>query len=249
MAHVAFARHLRERLPPGVDEDTALGAVALPDLYLACGCMLGDRRALATFRARFGPAVRAAIARAAPSSEVDDLQQQVMTSLFVGERPKIGKYSGRGQLSTWVQTVASREAISAMRKKRPAVVEDDVIIQQAIESDDPELEALKRRYRAEFKQAFQRAFSELEPRQRNLLRHEYIDGMSIERISKLYSVHRVTASRWRSEIRRALLTRTRAIFEQDFRVSADQMKSIMRLLKSQMDVSLSRLLRTPTPEP
>jgi RNA polymerase sigma-70 factor (ECF subfamily) len=61
--------------------------------------------------------------------------------------------------------------------------------------DDPELEYLKRTYRAEIRQAFEEAARGLEPEERNLLRDHYAHGLSIDRIAVVHGFHRATAAR------------------------------------------------------
>jgi len=178
--------------------------------------------------------------------------QQLMAKLFVGDGKRaaaITKYSGRGKLSAWVQSLATRHVHGRMRRRRPKTASSDALIERAIETDDPELDVLKRRYRAEFKSAFEQAFLRLTVRQRNLLRHEFIDGLSIDKLGALYGVHRATAARWRAQCRVALLEHTRAIFETEHRVSMGELDSIVRLIRSQLNVSLSRLLRQPESKP
>ncbi len=253
----AFLRHLGEHLAK--DEPfEALDKVAAADLYLACGCAHGEPAAIAAFKRTLWPALRAAVRLKASHEQVDDLCQQLMEKLFVAsaERPAtIGKYSGQGKLSTWIQVVAIRHVQEHLRKQHrrakaaPGAADSghdrqaEMLIERAIASDDPELETLKQRYRKELKQAFQRAFAELSVRQRNLLRQEFLDGLSIDQLGKMYGVHRATAARWRVACRATLLERTHQILASEFKLRERDMGSIVAMIESQLDVSLSRLLR------
>ena len=55
-------------------------------------------------------------------------------------------------------------------------------------------------------------------------------------------MHRSTVARWRADARDKLLAGTRRFFREQVRVSAGEFDSILRLIGSQLDVSLSRLL-------
>ncbi len=235
-----FAGYLRERL----DDDQPTPAQAA-DLYIACACARGVPAALEAFRQRFGPVLRHAIRRNAPDPQVDDLTQQVWVKLFADpERPVIAKYNGRGKLSTWLQTVATRHVLDALRRRDPpAPADDDALLEQAIATDDPEIESLKRSYRDAFKRGFQHAFALLSTRERNIIRHELVDGMNIDQIGALYGVHRATVARWRASCRQALLRQTLAYLEREHHVGRHEAASVMRLIESQLDVSLTRLLR------
>jgi RNA polymerase sigma-70 factor (ECF subfamily) len=101
---------------------------------------------------------------------------------------------------------------------------------------------LKQRYRGQFKDAFQQAFTMLSVRQRNVLRHQYIEGLNLDRIALLYDVARSTVAYWRSGARDELFKQTRAIFRKRVGASNDEFASIMRLIESQMEVSMSRIL-------
>jgi RNA polymerase sigma-70 factor (ECF subfamily) len=237
-----FLRHAARCLDEDADPE-ALAALHADDLYLACASALGDDAAVREIRKRWSPAIRHVVRRCGPAEHVDDLCQQIWAKLLVGDgKPALASYGGRGKLSTWLQSVATRHVLSFLRSREARPAADEDALERAIDADDPALEALKRRYRGEFKRAFQEAFRRLSPRQRNLLRHEFIDGLNIDRLGALYGVHRATAARWRAEARRALLEATRALFQEENRVSSTEMDSIQQLIASQLEVSITRLL-------
>lgn len=238
-----FLRYVGERL--GEREDALLGLLAA-DLFLACACSRGDETAINTFREAYMHKIRFALERNVPSEYVEDLAQGVMVKLFVStERrpPVIGKYAGRGKLGSWVQTIAVREGQSLLRKKRALPSDDiDMLVDKALDGVDAELLELKHRYRDEFKRAFEKAFGALELRERNLLRHEYLDGLNLERIAALYGTSRSTAHRWRSQARAALFEQTQKIFSDELGLDKDDFDSVIRLIESQYDLSLARIM-------
>jgi RNA polymerase sigma-70 factor (ECF subfamily) len=69
-----------------------------------------------------------------------------------------------------------------------------------------------------------------------------LDGASIDRIAAVHSVHRATAARWLERIRERLASGTRRLLQERLRVSRDELASLVRLIDSQLDLSLSTLL-------
>src|SRR5262245_9608168 len=80
----AFAGFLGERVPPGSDPLSWLGAVEANDLYLACALGAGDPVALKVFEREHLPRVVRQIARSeAESSFGDELKQALRERLLV----------------------------------------------------------------------------------------------------------------------------------------------------------------------
>lgn len=108
--------------------------------------------------------------------------------------------------------------------------------------DDPELAYMKATYRAAFKSAFQEALESLQSRERTLRKQQIVDGLGIDELGALYEVHRATAARWVAAAREKLLLRTWRAFIARVRITSDECESIMRMVRSQLDVSLHRRL-------
>jgi RNA polymerase sigma-70 factor (ECF subfamily) len=248
----AFFPYLGERLARQERFDDAIAHTDASDLYLACACASLDAGAIALFQRRFLPGVRATLGGLGAPALVEDVCQGLMTKLFTPRAdgaPGISQYQGRGELSAWLQIAATRDAYKLLAKERPRVDEIDLLTDRVIEAADPELEGHKRTYRAEFKKAFAVAFGRLTPRDRNLLRHEYIDGLNIDKIGALYGVHRATVARWRVKVRARLFKHTRQAFQSELALGPRDFDSIVRLIESQLDVSLQRLLDEDEAEP
>jgi RNA polymerase sigma-70 factor (ECF subfamily) len=175
---------------------------------------------------------------------VQEIKQRVRDTLFVGPDPRIRGYSGRGELRAWLRSVAVRQALKSMRDDRRggASAGDDALGAVADDSDDPELEHLKATYASEFNRALTDALGQLSPRERNVLKQSYLDGLSIDEIGALYRVHRATAARWIARARQVLMDETRDLLIARLQMTASEIGSVGRLVASQLDVSLSRLL-------
>jgi RNA polymerase sigma-70 factor (ECF subfamily) len=216
------------------------------DLELARACAAGDARAIAEVETRFAADVTRALARLRVDAALaDEIRQAVREKLFVGKdgkAPGIASYNGKGPLGAFLRAVVVHAAISAKRAQRHDH-DGDSAIGDAASDDDPELAGIRARYGASFKQAFYDALAELPPRDRNVLRLVYVDGLSVEQVALAYGVHRVSVSRWLGDAREQLHGRTRAILRDRLSLSATEMASVARLCLSQIDVSLDRLLR------
>jgi RNA polymerase sigma-70 factor, ECF subfamily len=235
-----FLNYLAERADHGV---TGVGSVA--DLYLACACVRQDANALAAFENRcIAGLVEALVRQDLPRDIVEDAVQNVRQKLLCappGAPSKIADYRGAGGLAGWVKVIAVREALQILRKQRPSAA-DDRLTEMPIDASNPELEHFRRVYAEEFREALLVALDGLTRRERNVLRYQYVYRMTIDQIGAVYHVHRVTASRWEVKARTTLLTKTRRRLMQRLDVSAEELESIMRIIQSQLDVSLLRHL-------
>jgi RNA polymerase sigma-70 factor, ECF subfamily len=248
LADEVFLPYLAQRLPDDTDAERALLEVKAADLYIACACASGDRGAHEAFERQFFPDIGTALARRDPScTQIEDLKQSIYQKLFLGDGehpPKITLYAGRGDLRSWLCVTAVRESIDLLRKgKKEEPVEELDLMDRTTPEGDQEIVYLKRIYREEFRSAFQSALASLSSRERNLLRHNLLDGLNIEQIGAIYNVHRATVARWIARARETLLAETRAALMQRLRVDQTEFESIMRLIQSRLDVSIHHFLK------
>ncbi|MEO7732666.1 MAG: transcriptional regulator [Kofleriaceae bacterium] len=224
----------------------ALATLEVADLYLACGCADGDPGALALFEARYGRVIERAIAAAgARPAERADLGQVVRQRILVeatGRPPRIASYGGSGTLAAWIRVVAAREVARGRARRTLEAGDADDALALRIAPDDPELAYVKRRYRAEFKHAFQRAVDGLERRDRLVLRQHTLDGLGIDQLAALHHVHRATAARWVASARDAVRIATQRALTDHLGLAPDELDSLIRMIRSELDVSLPRLL-------
>jgi RNA polymerase sigma-70 factor (ECF subfamily) len=219
------------------------------DLYLACACALGVEPALVAFDERYLSQVKVFLGRMKPTPTlIDDVQQALRVRLLVareGAVPRIAEYGGRGSLTSWVRVAAIRLALDALAEAgatRPLPDEDGAPLFDQLRGDDPELELIKERYRDEVNAALRDAFAALSAEQRNLLRLSYRDGRSIDEIGALLGTPRATVARWIAGAREAVLDEARRSLETRLRLTPSELQSLVELLRSQLHLSISRLL-------
>jgi RNA polymerase sigma-70 factor (ECF subfamily) len=237
-----FIAHVAERAPDASSIDSL--PPFLTDLYLACACEHQDAAALRHFDddvlAEATPILRRL---GLDDATADDVRQEVRVRLLVGEQdrpPRVTQFLGTGPLVQWVRAVAGRVALARIRRDKPSVELDEDLVDAAL---DPGLAAVKERYRGDFKAALHAAGAELPPRDRTVLRALVLDGASIGQIAAAHRVHRATASRWVSRLRRDLYIGTRRHLRNNLGLTDCDLDSLTQLIESQIEMSLSRLLR------
>lgn len=234
-----FVRHLARHCRHEGD----LVALAIEDLYLAHACAMREEGALRVLSKRLGTEVGRAMRRLqVDDDEADDVRLAVMHKLVVDDPPKIGSYAGKGSLDQWLAAVAAREAIGRRRTaaRRRGLL--DAAAEDLVPPADPELGFLKQHYRAHFKHAFAEAFAGLAPSDRTVLRHRFVDGLTLEQIAAAVGVHRATAARSLARIRGELLEETRRALHDRLGADGAEIDAVVRLIASNFEVSMQRLL-------
>jgi RNA polymerase sigma-70 factor (ECF subfamily) len=248
---VAFVNHLARHLPAG-DLLSTLSQVRIADLFLACACAGGDVAALQGFEETFSGELRIVKARLRKSAaEADDFAQGCRQRLFAPPRPKIGDYSGQGDLRNWLRVTLVRMLVDHQRSTRQRDAREQLSEPASPAFDVPtsehdmELDFLKQKYGAEFRAAFEQAAMALSPADRNLLRQHFSDGLTVDDIGALHNVHRATAARRVAKARAQLFDGTRRVLMNNLGLSRSELDSVMRMIESNVHVSVHRILNSP----
>lgn len=244
----AFVAYLSERAPESMTIAEWLERVHASDLFLAFACWQREDTALSTFEDTFGPGLDQALRKFGSTADLrDDARQILRERLFVGgpdQPPKIAAYSGRGALRSWLRITATRILLElSKREQKEPFADDEELLGLPSPDDDPETLHLKELYGAEFKSALERSITELPDRSRILLAQYHLDGLTIDQLGAQYRVHRMTAARWVAAARRDLLIATRRRLEDKLALSKEELDSVLRLIRSRLDLSISRVLR------
>ena len=229
-----------------VDDATTIAALHTDDLWLAAACVRGDAGAIATFERELVSSVPAMVARVGLSNELlDELVQRLRERLLVTTPTRsaaLAGYAGRGSLAGWLKVVAMREAI-ALAERSPWSVADG-LDRLVAPGHDPEFDHMRAHYGEAFHTALLVALDGLSARERDVLRGSLVERMSIDRIAELHQVHRATAARWLVAIREQIAGRTKDALMSSLAITPTECDSILRLLRSQLDITLgSRLAR------
>ena len=242
----AWIRMLAPLAPAPLDVEQPFGALAVTDHYLAFACGHGDPAAVAACDAMIVREAGLAAAGTRMHESVRDEAVQIVREALLAPRterpPAIRDYAARGALRAWIRVAVSRELIRlAKAQSRSAPLEERLLA--VSDAADPVLEQLKAKYRDQLADAFRIALAELPPRECTLLRYQLIDGLSIDEIGAIYRVHRATAARWIAKIREDLVDKTRTRMASALGIDTEEAASIVRLVQSQLDVSVIRHLK------
>jgi RNA polymerase sigma-70 factor (ECF subfamily) len=230
----------------GPDLAAALASAPAADLVLAAACTAQEPSAHAAFDAVLTEVDAAGASTRSPQDLVDDVKQVIRVQLLVprdGKPPGIAGYRGKGPLRGWVRITATRELIRHQRKRARETPSDRPLDEALGDAGDPLLSQLKAEYRTEFATALREAIAELDAEDRTLLRQQIVDQLSIDEIGAAFGVHRATAARWLQRARGSLVTVTRGRLAVRLKLPVDEIDSVIRLVQSQLDVSVIRYLR------
>lgn len=241
---VAFVRHLAshstEALPP---------VSHVPDLWIACACALGTSGAAAEFERTYRRLIEHSVARVNRAA-VDEGTQAVLVSLLVAEpgaRPRIAEYAGRAALKTWLVTVAANTTLNLHRRRDDQAHESLSGLAEQVANAEPEIALARARHSRDLDAALRDALQTLEKRQRVLLSVRHVQGLTLGEVATMYRTSRQTAGRMMAAAHEALLVETKRLLRQRLNLTETEFESLIALLRSQLEVSLVRLLEEPRP--
>ncbi len=236
-------------------ETNAGARLRFADLLLAEGCAKGDAKALAELERSVIPKVKQAIARIdGAAAFVDEALQAVRERLFTrldGAEPRVRQYTGEGPLANWARVAAMRIALNVKRAQQPAGEKDDggaSALEEPLPAASPELALMRATLADKFKVALQDALATLTPRDRNLLRLHFVDGLSLEALGTMVGAHKSTISRRLQKLQEVLVAESRAALQRRYGIRARELSSAMKLFSQQVHVSVRGVLGPVEPD-
>jgi RNA polymerase sigma-70 factor, ECF subfamily len=209
-------------------------------------------------RAIRGEAERAVRELRRPTWLADEVHQELAQRVLVpadGAAPRLAQYAGQAALGRWLGVAAARTALNLVRRdRRLAPLEennhDDDALAAAVGGDPaalpPELALVRDRYAREVEGAIRAAFAALDnPRDRNLLRLYYLERVGLDRLGQMFGVHGSTVSRWLAALRETIVDDTRHRLAEQLGMIGkfEDVDSLIRAVRSELDLTLSRILR------
>jgi RNA polymerase sigma-70 factor (ECF subfamily) len=238
-----FAAHLARCGAPVLD---VLSPLHTEDLYLACACLVGNAAALARLRSDSRAVVARYLGQVRGAAAIfEEVEQQLWNAVLVGtgDGPKLASFAGRGPLGSWIGVSAQRIALMILRHERvEARVRREAAAQHNLVADDPEMVAIKDRYRPQFQAALEIALGALDERETTLYRMYLVDGVGTAEIAVIYGVHAMTIRRWLAAARERVVEEAKRQLRANLPVSSGEFDSIARLLMSQLDLDISLVL-------
>ncbi|HKA91047.1 MAG TPA: hypothetical protein VKE22_25470 [Haliangiales bacterium] len=220
----------------------------LAELFLTCACARGDGNALAELERAFLPEVRRIVARRCRSDALVDEAMQILRATLLVPRgadpPEIADFTGAGPLAGWLRVAAVRIVLRFVRKEERSTPIEEVVADRLAALDDPELRYIRARYGDAVQVALREAWLETSTEDRNLLRYRYVDGYGVDQIAAVHRVHRATAARWVVRAEEALVAAAKRRLEIRYQVVANEMQSLLRLIRSHLLVSARTIFRS-----
>jgi RNA polymerase sigma-70 factor len=226
-------------------DQTSISAPAYPaDVYLCVACVSGHPVAHRSLEAKYFPTLASAILHVVGARPaVDDVLQEVRARLFVGHAPKLASYRGTGSLAGWLRQVAMRASLDYRREAGAQRYRLRKFFHEECASVKAQPEPT-----AEYghhppaicEQAWRRAVTSLPPRERQLLYHYFVLGLSIDALSPIYAVHRSTIARRMNRIIKRLRRQVHKMLSAHYSdLSSDELDALV--LRSCGDVELGEL--------
>jgi RNA polymerase sigma-70 factor (ECF subfamily) len=171
------------------DDEPALEAVVT-------GCQRGDRRAQHVLYERCHEPVFRLLVRMVGQQDAPDLLQQVFLRVFT----KIGQFSGRSDVLTWVYRLAINESLQFRRSRGRAHYE--------MPADEPIDPSLDPRLRTEQQELMERALAQLDPHLRAVFVLKEVEGLTYREIAATLGIKEGTVgsrlNQARAELRNIL---------------------------------------------
>ena len=262
LAFEPFSAHLQIHIP-GVlsakggakSRAEVLETLAVADLYLACACLRGMSSAIQVLEDHFLARLPSQLgSRRLSASVIDEVCQLMRIHLLVGTRemgPQLASYKGQGPLETWLRVSAVRMALKLSPSTAEFSEENVLESLAALPAPDPspEFELIRSRYQREFLLALRDAFKSLSPDQRHLLRLHFGEGLSTPVLGNLFRKNQSTIWRRLQDARNAVYEETKRLLRERLGLSSKDFMSLLLMLDSQLNLSLSQVLSEEEDEP
>jgi RNA polymerase sigma-70 factor (ECF subfamily) len=227
----------RERPWPDLSDE--LGA----DLYLAACCAFDTPGALQAFRTRMFPVV-AHEARPYDGSLpfAEEVYQRLSEVMFVGGPdglPKIRQYGGEGPLTKYIATAARRVALR-MATKSARFQGEEALVEHFSQIHSQETAILKLQHRDLFNRALAIGLRALSDRERLILRLNLNHRVSTTKLAAMYSVTQPTISRWIQRAARTIFKTVKELVCDELEIDTRELQSLLFLVRSQIEISISQ---------
>jgi RNA polymerase sigma-70 factor len=213
------------------------------DVYLAAAAAGGNDDAVRVFDSELLSELPRWLARLRLAGDVvEEVRQHLRAKLLVGPPPKLAQYRASGRLAAWVRMVAMRTALDMCEADPAMGGRLQTGEEPLLNALDQEQRLIRSQYGGLVEEALRDAVKQLSKRDRNLLRFHYVTGMTFEAIARTYHVNRSTAVRWIAAICDDLESAVRIRLWDQLGISPTEVRSLWQAVRSDVDVSISRLL-------
>jgi len=168
-----------------VNEPIALAMQTTTDEALIARIATGDRLAMQVLFARHHVRVYRFVLRLVRNEAT---AEDLISEVFLDVWRQAGKFEGRSAVSTWMLSIARFKALSSMRKRQDAELDDETAEQVEDDSDDPETALAKKDKGAQLRQAL----TALSPEHREIIDLVYYHEKSVEEVAGIVGIPEAT---------------------------------------------------------
>ena len=239
----SFMPAWRAALPSPCTAD-AVREVQLAELLLLAACAAGQRAALESFDARYVRPAATRVCRQYSHLDQCELAQSIRERLLVGDGVRrLGSWRGRGPLSAWLRSIATRIALNALPRDAALSLDDQEwkdAVDQLTSPSNPELALLEKSRQTELRAALGEALRRLPRREKIVLRLHVFQSLSTEQLARIFHVNGATVRRWIQGARAIVLENVRSMLAHTAHWSSSQLDSALAGI-SRLDLGLSAL--------
>jgi RNA polymerase sigma-70 factor (ECF subfamily) len=170
---------------PTVNEPIALAMQTTTDEALIARIAAGDRLAMQVLFARHHVRVYRFVLRLVRNEAT---AEDLISEVFLDVWRQAGKFEGRSAVSTWMLSIARFKALSSMRKRQDAELDDETAEQVEDDSDDPETALAKKDKGAQLRQAL----TALSAEHREIIDLVYYHEKSVEEVAGIVGIPEAT---------------------------------------------------------
>ena len=227
------AAYIRERA-----SERELSARQVRELSLAHACVRGHDEANAALLEivhEVAPKVRW------PEADEGDRAARIWAHVMSEDANgacRLATFDGRGPLAAWLRVVAARLAQRERPRADAELDAEEGLAAWWATAAAAERDLIKDIYVDRVREAFRESVSSLDEADRVLLHLHYRRGVSLENLTRVYGVHRVTLSRRLGSARKQILERAVSAMTKSTAMTEHECRSLLRTLRSRLELSL-----------
>jgi len=114
----------------------------------------------------------------------EEIAEDLISEVFLDVWRQAGKFEGRSAVSTWLLGITRFKALSAMRRRKDAELDDETAATIADLSDDPEVTVQKK----DTGKALRACLTSLSPEHREIVDLVYYHEKSVEEVAEIVGI-------------------------------------------------------------
>ncbi|QDL96694.1 sigma-70 family RNA polymerase sigma factor [Rhodopseudomonas palustris] len=114
----------------------------------------------------------------------EQIAEDLISEVFLDVWRQAGKFEGRSSVSTWLLAITRFKALSALRRRKDAELDEDAAAAIEDPSDDPEIAVQKK----DTGEALRKCLTSLSPEHREIVDLVYYHEKSVEEVARIVGI-------------------------------------------------------------